>query len=491
MRINDLKLNILRKGLILLLVPFALQAALFFLLFTQISSAEKFAEEQNVRTDIVEMTTSLVEDFGIAWISIFSHVFGSSKWAQQSTLNPEDYQTRMKKNLAELNALPALPERMKQMYQDAENLCRNQYLILKKVEQGGEPSLENVSAIMTQVYSMKHELANTFTQMNAMKEQLNIERQEIRDALAQDEHRRTKLKQASVVFLAFELLLTGLLLAFFLNDISKRLNELVSNAKKLPEEKNLTNHVAGSDEIAYLDSVLHEASEKLLVAKQNRQSIMNMIAHDIRSPLMSSNLLIDSLARNAQSSGDLQSVETSERLKQTYKEVILLVEDLLSLEKNEAKLSLNPQLLDIDKLCQSAIDGIAPQAQAKSITISNDVKSTKVIADELRILQVLNNLIANAIKFSKHGATITVSSSEKQEQIIISVKDEGMGIEADEIPNLFDKFYQSRNAPPGEGFGLGLAIAKMVVESHDGEIGVTSEPGKGSTFWFSLPLDNL
>lgn len=494
MRISDLKLNILYKGLILLLVPFALQAALFILLFTQISSAEKLAEQQSIRTEVVEMTTALVEDFGMAWISIFTRLFGNNKSSKQSSINPEAYQTRVSQNLAQLYSVPELSARMKQIYSGAETIARSQYLIMKRVDEEGhrgELSADNVANIIGQFYTLKHDLANTFSQMNAMKQEVDSERQEIQNARVQDEQRRAVIKQISIFFLLFEIMLTGILLAYFLNDISKRLNELVSNARRLPEEASLSNKVKGSDEIAYLDSVLHEASEKLLAAKQNRQSILNMITHDIRSPLMSSNMMLDSLVRKAEATGDHESKETSERLKQTYNQVILLVEDLLALEKTEAKLILNPQLLDINQLCQSAIEGLSTQAETKGITFSNCVQCTKVIADKMRILQVLNNLLTNAVKYSKNGGTIIVASKESPEFITVSVKDEGMGIAADEIPHLFEKFFQSRNALPGQGFGLGLAIAKMVVEGHGGLIGVNSELGKGSTFWFSLPLDEM
>ncbi len=218
---------------------------------------------------------------------------------------------------------------------------------------------------------------------------------------------------------------------------------------------------------------------------------MNRYPHDIRSPLVSSNLMLDSLVRKAETTGDTESREISETLKKTYTQVILLVEDLLALEKAEAKLSLNLQLFDIRDLCQDALKTVSPQSESKEIRISNNVESATVIVDKLRILQVLNNLLTNAIKYSKNGGDIALSSSLSAEFITIAVEDNGMGIATDEIPNLFGKFFQSKNQISAEGFGLGLAIAKMVVESHGGTIGVTSELGKGSRFWFSLPLDGM
>jgi signal transduction histidine kinase len=491
---TKIKLNILTKGLILLLVPFALQAALFIMLYMQISSAEKLAEQQSIRTDTVEMMTALVEDFGMTWVSIISHLLGSEKWAGQNPINAEAYQARITATLAKLNSVPGLSTRMKQIFASAEVVGNSQYHLLKKVDSArkpGEMDLENMTDAFSRMYSLKRDLSKAFFQMNAIKKEIDIARAEVQAAKIEDEKKRASIKQLSVLFLIFEIILTGILLAFFLIDISRRVNELVTNARQLPEERPLDKRILGTDEIAYLDSVLHEASEKLLTAKQNRQSMLNMITHDIRSPLMSSNLLLDSLVRKADATGDSEGKEISDRLKETYKQVILLVEDLLALEKPDAKLNLNLQSFDIRQLCQNAVESLSQQALLKKVTLTNSVESRNVIADKMRILQVLNNLLTNAIKYSKHGGTILVSSKQDPEFITVFIKDNGAGIAADEIPHLFEKFFQSRNTLPGQGFGLGLAIVKMVVENHGGSMGVESKLGEGSTFWFSIPVDEL
>jgi signal transduction histidine kinase len=162
---------------------------------------------------------------------------------------------------------------------------------------------------------------------------------------------------------------------------------------------------------------------------------------------------------------------------------------LLLLEKGETKLKLNPEVVNLKDLCQSASDTVHPQARSKSIKIDNAVESCELIADRMRVEQVLINLLSNAVKFSERGGSVSIVSERSDEFVTISVNDAGKGIDADECPHLFEKFFQSRNAASGEGFGLGLAIAKMIVEEHDGKIGVRSEVGKGSTFWFSLPLE--
>ncbi len=376
-----------------------------------------------------------------------------------------------------------------------ETVRDKQYAVLKRVyDQNRDAETSdgfNLTSVLAQLKTLKGDLRKTFTSMNLLKSHIEGERQEIRAARAEEAQRRKADKHLSVVFLLIELLVTGGLIAFFLEDISKRLKKLVGNARLLPEEKPLSVKVGGEDEIAYLDSVLHEASEKLLEAKQNRQSIVNMIAHDIRSPLMSSNLLLDALARQTEE-GDIEKCRaTNESLKQTYKEMLVLVEDFLALERNEAKLTLSPELIDVSQLVSSVIAGVQIQADRKNLTIQNLVTAEKLVADPMRIRQVLNNLISNAIKHTNSGGKIAVTSEETGEFLKVSVKDTGTGIAAEDVPKLFDRFFQARNTADDEGFGLGLAITKMIVQSHGGSVGAESQVGEGSTFWFTLPTDSL
>lgn len=490
---NELKLTILHKGLILLLVPFILQALLFLMLFSQIAAAEELAQKQSIRAEVLEKSSALIEDFGFALSSIVTQVFGMKQAITARPIEADEYITNVTRNLNTLKAIPQTSPRMRRLFTNAEAVCRSQYRILKHVEDrkaGQSPTVDSMQNALFDLYALKPDLAKMFSQTFVMRQEIAAERLEVHQYSELAKQKREQVKQLSIIFLLSELLLTGALLMYFLKNITTRLNSLVGNARRLPEDSPMLTRVKGNDEIAYLDSVLHEASEKLLEAKQNRQSIMNMIAHDIRSPLMSSNLLIDLLNGRAKASGDQLSVENAERLKQTYKKVILLVEDLLLLEKSDAKLKLVPQVVNMRDLCQSAVETVMPQGESKKITIRNEVESCELIADQMRIEQVLNNLLSNAIKFSSAGGSISVLSERSDKFLTISVKDEGAGIKTDDLARIFEQFYQSTSVAAGEGFGLGLAISKMIIDSHDGKIGVRSEIGKGSTFWFSLPLED-
>ncbi len=119
----------------------------------------------------------------------------------------------------------------------------------------------------------------------------------------------------------------------------------------------------------------------------------------------------------------------------------------------------------------------------------NTVPGAEIVADRGRILQVLNNLLSNAVKYSPQGMPVEVRGALTEDEITISVVDQGKGISDNEVPYVFDKFFQSGDS--NQGYGLGLAICQLVITNHQGKIGVKSKLGKGSTFWFSLPLDTL
>jgi two-component system sensor histidine kinase VicK len=135
-----------------------------------------------------------------------------------------------------------------------------------------------------------------------------------------------------------------------------------------------------------------------------------------------------------------------------------------------------------------AIEGLSANERSKNLTLRNHVQSLQIVVDKQRMLQVLTNLLSNAIKYSPSAAAIIVSSSVHDGSAEISVTDEGVGIAHVWQGELFERFYQVETGKAGEGYGLGLAICKLVISKHGGDIGVVSEPGKGSRFWFRLPL---
>jgi two-component system phosphate regulon sensor histidine kinase PhoR len=167
-----------------------------------------------------------------------------------------------------------------------------------------------------------------------------------------------------------------------------------------------------------------------------------------------------------------------------------LVADLLTLAQLEAgSLRVAPAPESAAELLEGVARVMATLAEQAGVTLSVEVPDTdlRVLADRDRIAQVLLSFTDNALKHSPTGATVHLSAQRRDGSVRLEVADEGVGIDADELSRVFERFYRSDAARAGGGAGLGLAIAKEIVEAHGSTIDVTSTPGSGTTFGFELP----
>ncbi len=154
---------------------------------------------------------------------------------------------------------------------------------------------------------------------------------------------------------------------------------------------------------------------------------------------------------------------------------------------------LGMHVVALDDVATEAVNHLVTAAQAKNITIENTVAPLKVHGNKDALADMLGVIIGNAVKYSPPKTAIVISSKRADGRAILKVTDKGMGIKASELPHIFDRFYRadsSRARQNVPGYGLGLSIAKRIVDMHKGAIAVTSTPGKGSTFTINLPLSS-
>jgi signal transduction histidine kinase len=230
---------------------------------------------------------------------------------------------------------------------------------------------------------------------------------------------------------------------------------------------------------------LYDEAQKIIDA---REEILRIVAHDLRNPLntisMATTVLIEDPVPEPARVSHLRIIQRSgERMNR-------LIQDLLSVTTIEAgRLSIAPEKMSVPELFREASETLGPLAKEKSITFTANVADDlpAVRADHARVLQVIGNLVGNAIKFTPAGGSITVSAIRADGKVQCQVTDTGPGIPAAQIPRLFGKFWQAKRGD-GRGVGLGLAIARGIVEAHGGTIEVQSEIGKGSVFAFALPV---
>ena len=249
--------------------------------------------------------------------------------------------------------------------------------------------------------------------------------------------------------------------------------------------------VDGSDEIAQLAARFNQMATQLEQVESMRRQLIGDVTHELRTPLTSIKGYMEGLV-----DGVLPS--TPETFNQIHREagrLARLVDDLQELSRVEAKAySLDVHSMAISNLVQTTLKRLSPQATAKHIILhaSLPAELPPVLADEDRIVQVLVNLVANAIEYTPQGGEVIISATPHADEIHISVKDTGIGIPRDHLANLFTRFYRvdkSRSRTAGGGSGIGLTIAKHLVEAHGGRIWAESAgEDQGSTFSFSLPI---
>jgi PAS domain S-box-containing protein len=216
-------------------------------------------------------------------------------------------------------------------------------------------------------------------------------------------------------------------------------------------------------------------------AIKSREEILAIVSHDLKAPLNTIGLVGQIMQRS----------DLADRIQRAVERMRLLISDLLDFSKMESgTFSIVLSACSPEKLILPVIDGMKTLAEAKQQTLEWRIEPNlpEVAADGRRIGQVLSNLLSNAIKFTGEGGRIVVSARQRDDSIVISVSDEGPGIPQENLLKVFDRFWQAEKTKH-LGSGLGLSIAKGIIEAHGGKIWAESQLGRGSSFCFTLPLD--
>jgi PAS domain S-box-containing protein len=252
------------------------------------------------------------------------------------------------------------------------------------------------------------------------------------------------------------------------------------------EGRTLAGQFATSAALALENARLYAAARR---ATSARDEVLAVVSHDLRNP-------ISAITMCARILHEAPPTDTAEREKMVTAITDAtawmqrLIRDLLDVSAIEAgRLSVERRPTAVAPIVSAAVGMVSGEIDARAIRLEVDVPTTLPPAnvDEARLVQVISNLLGNAIKFTDTDGRITVRAREADGMVIISVQDTGMGIEAGSVAHIFDRFWQAR-ATPRRGSGLGLAIARGIIEAHGGKIWVESELGRGSTFSFSVPV---
>ena len=223
-------------------------------------------------------------------------------------------------------------------------------------------------------------------------------------------------------------------------------------------------------------------------AIRDREDLLAVVAHDLRNPLSSMLMMVGLLIKRAASNEDLE-MKPLAGIKRSVERMSHLIDDLVDAASMDAGLlNIEPRRVKLTPLLAEAIEAVEPLAAGKAIQLrwEDRIELPEISADPLRLQQVLANLLGNAIKYTPEGGSVTLRAIHAEGVCTISVVDSGAGIAAQDLPRVFERFWQAAGARNGSG--LGLFIAKRVVEAHGGNLWVESQPGAGSTFAFTLPV---
>ena len=239
---------------------------------------------------------------------------------------------------------------------------------------------------------------------------------------------------------------------------------------------------------------LARANLELEQANKLKDQFLSMASHELKTPITSirgqAQLALRRIAKQREVSPDISTAYTAlEKIEQQTRRLNALVEDLLDLSSIQAgKIPLQMSNCDLVEICRAVVEE-QRLLSGRSITLETPLETGKIKADANRLSQVVTNLVSNALKYSSDEKPISVRINQDDSRMTIAVEDEGSGIAPEEQEHIFEPFYRASHARGSSknGMGLGLAICKDIVERHGGSIWCDSHPGKGSSFFVSLP----
>ncbi|HEY8825549.1 MAG TPA: ATP-binding protein [Candidatus Limnocylindria bacterium] len=242
----------------------------------------------------------------------------------------------------------------------------------------------------------------------------------------------------------------------------------------------------GAREARALARAFNAMTSRLEAGEEQRRRLLADVSHELRTPLSVVQGNLEALVDGVHPADEAHLVAILDETKVLSR----LVEDLRTLSLAESgALTLHREAIDVGVLVREMVDSFGSQAEPAGVKIDAQVPSglPQVDADPVRAREILTNLIANALRYTPRGGRVSVEARATDASVAIEVRDTGAGIAPDHIGRIFDRFYKSAES---RGAGLGLAIAKQLVEAHGGEISATSVPGEGTDIRFTLPVES-
>ncbi len=478
------RVKVLQKGLILILVPLLFEVVFVLVLSMSLQQAERAAWEASHSQTVLSEASELTLLTYRAGLSLIFYA------TTRATSFLDDFSVAAREIPGRIDHLKALEVGDPPSREALAKINTMSNRILEIAAQARATAELQNDAVFAE-YNWKLDLArmlpllihdlNDFTVAVAKVKKI--------DLAAQDRARNTVIA-CLAAGVAMNIALAGALVFLFGRGMVQRVKIMIDNTRRVAQSQPLNPQVDGSDEIAELDIFMHKMADDLKLSEEKRKELLAMVSHDLRSPLVALNGSLMLLLVKAVGELDEKVERELERAERNTRRLISMINDLLDVEKMAAgKLEINKAWSSVDDIFDESTIALKGFGDQKELKIEAVKTGLDVYADAPRIVQVVVNLCSNAIKFSPKGGTITIGAVRKDGFVEFSITDQGEGIDAAFKDKLFGRFEQDRSkpAPKAASSGLGLYICKQLVELHGGTIGVDSEPGKGSRFWFKIP----
>lgn len=299
----------------------------------------------------------------------------------------------------------------------------------------------------------------------------------------------------SIIFFVTFLIVRLLFVRFVeekINPIYKTIHTSAESRKQLRErikKKDIVTDI--NNEVAVWANNQSEEIKKLKQLEKYRKDFLGNVSHELKTPIFNVQGYILTLLDGGMEDSNINRLYL-EKTEKSINRLISIIDDLDSISRLESgEFKLHMESFNIVRLVEDIFESQEIQAKQFNIKLSFDAnynRSIKVYADKKRITEVISNLIVNSVKYGKKGGKTVVGFIDTGESVLVDITDNGIGIEEDDLPRIFERFYRvdrSRSRDSG-GTGLGLSIVKHIIQAHSQTINVRSKPGKGTSFIFSL-----
>lgn len=484
-----MKLTLLHKGLLLVSIPLCFEITIFGVLINMQDHLEHEAQRINHNKKINDRVNLILRDI----LTISNAMRDSSSFKALNT-------SLLSKTIGEQIG------DIRQNFSELESLAQNDPAVLERVlkcEDGMRLAFEDIKLLKQRVRAATFEQLPKIAHDSETQIELHLRMaveagffelaqrslQGTSDFLSKQiwDQMRVLLKCA----LAFSALVALSGTYIFSKHLVGRLSLLSDNAERLGTGKAMLPLIGGTDEIAELDRNFHHAAELIVAAKRMRQEVTAMITHDLKTPLQTVRSYLEMLEQGCFGKLKESGIRLLAITQNSCEQMSGLIDSVLRLERlRSGAVRLKTSRIELAPFLDNCLDSVKLMAEEKNISVARNYKSfgsETVIGDPFWLGQVIVNILSNAVKFSPRDSTVSVTTGSSNDNVEIRIADQGPGIPDQDIKLIFDRFHRVQSTASLAGTGLGLPIAKELIELHKGTIAVESAEGKGCTFAIRLP----